>query len=154
MPDFNFLIGKAAQIVTEAFGSVRLGEITFRPKDTVAHDAGDLTTWHFVFSLPKKRAILALNDGHFDAPQLLDGGLIGDRLIDPPINKSLDDAFAILRAGGFKDPVKVAVLRQPLVFGPSGSEEPMYNFELSGTAKQIMVGANTGNVTEASPPTN
>jgi hypothetical protein len=140
--------------VSEAHGNSRLGRITFRPKDTVANDAAGLTTWHFVFSRPKSRVTIAFHDGHFDAPQLLDGALVGDQLIDPPINKSLDDAFAILRAGGFKDPVSLVVLRHPLVFGPSGSEEPQYAFEFPGADRKILVGTDTGNVAQDTPPPN
>jgi hypothetical protein len=145
MADFNTLLGQAATIVSDAYPGARLGEITFRPKDQSANQAEDMTTWNFVFSIPRNRVIISLRDGQFNTPQLLDGGLISDHLFSPPLNKSLGDAFAILRQGGYGDPVTKIKLRQLLDFAPGTPQEPCYYMELAnGNADVISVGASSG----------
>lgn len=149
--DFAFLVGKAAQIVSDAYAGAALGEITFRPAK-LANAAEDFTIWHFVFWLPKGRATIAFEAGRFNPPEFLDGNLVGDHLIHPPINKTLNDAFAIMRAAGFTNPVKKVVLRHDLELGPSGSKEPLYSFEFPDDPEQIRIGSDTGNLTHWSPP--
>jgi hypothetical protein len=154
MADFNALLGQAATTVSHAYPGARLGEISFWPKDRSANQAEDMTTWNFVFSIPRNQVTISLQDGRFNTPQLLEGGLFSDRLFSPPLNKSLGDAFAILRQGGYADPVTKIKLCQALNFAPSTPQEPCYLMELAnGNADVISVGASSGQLTVVVLPT-
>lgn|SRR5581483_7277348 len=66
-----------------------------------------------------------------------------DALISPPINKSLADAFQVMRAAPYPDPIEFVRLRQALNFGPSGPQEPSYEFHFPKADFEIHVGPNT-----------
>jgi hypothetical protein len=153
MSDFNALLDQAAKIVSAVDPHAHLGQIAFRPKDQAASQAADMTTWNFVYSTPSIRVVISLVDGQFDKPQRLDGGLVSKVMFSPPLKKSLDEAFAILRQGGYGDPVTRITLYQPLNFDPSTPREPSYYVELtSAQSSVIAVGANSGQLTVVALP--
>jgi len=148
MSQFQDFLDEARRIVTATWRDARLGEITFRPRGETAQTVADLSTWSIVFGLAKGRVVLPLEQGRFGAPLQLDGMLVGDIFLDAPIAKSINDAFAIVRAAGHQEPMTRVVLRHVMNLGPSGSPEPTYIFDRKGVQLPLVVGAETGKLTE------
>ncbi len=141
MPDFEFLIGKAAQIVSEQYADAKLCHVRGLPKKP-ASVAADFTQLAFAFMRAKGYVTIVWDNERFGPPSDHGGLWMGDQPINPPLQKTLDQALGILRDGGYKDPIAQLDLRKPL---HPGVTEPLYVFAFGDpVTKVIGVGANTG----------
>jgi hypothetical protein len=142
MSDFEFLLGKATQVVSEGYGGAKLCHVRGLPTNHAATVAADFTQWNFTFMRPKDYVTIGWSDGRFEPPQDHAGLWEGDEAIDPPLEKTLDTAISILRAGGYKEPISQLDVRKPLY---PGVTEPAYVFALGNPVSRVIgVGAKTG----------
>jgi hypothetical protein len=142
MQDFEFLLGKATQIISGEHGDAKLCHARGLSTNDAAIVATDFTRWQFVFMRPKGYLTIDWADGRFGPPKEHAGLWFGDQPIDPPLEKTLDAAISILRAGGYNEPITQFDLRKPL---HPGVTEPSYNFAFGTPVSRVIgVGAKTG----------
>jgi hypothetical protein len=141
MPDFEFLTGKAAQIVSEQHADAKLSHVKGLPKSS-AVVAADFTHLDFTFMRGARSVTISCDEGQFGPPTDHQNMPMGDQPIDPPLGKTLDQAIVLLRAGGYQEPIVQLDLRMPL---HPDVTEAIYIFAFgTPVSKVVGVGANTG----------
>ena len=134
MPDFEFLIGKAAQIVSEQHAGMELSHVRGLPKNP-AVVAADFTHLDFTFIRGAGLVTITWAEARFGPPKHHAGLPMGDQPIDPPLEKTLDQAIVLLRAGGHREPIMQLDLRMPL--HPEVTE-PIYIFAFGKPVSKVI----------------
>jgi hypothetical protein len=150
--DFESIVSTAIAAAAAKYDQSKFCRAVGNAGDQGGQAASDFTSWRFHFWLSMNSQVLVLYDaGNLHAPELQDGGRLGEEPISIPLPISLDRAVTLLRAGGYGSAIQKIDLVKPLY---GDTKEAEYQFAFGKDMNFIVaVGASTGSVKVEPLPT-
>ncbi len=147
---FLDLLNQAAEIVEQAYPGSKFLEADGSPSQGPASAEADVDTWRFVFRGPRQNnrpttVVLTYESNAFGTPTLENHPFLGDYVIQLPITMELQHAIDLKNNAGYTGTFDSATLIWPL--SPS-NKDPLYVFHISNTHIVILVGTDTGDVSQ------